>query len=231
MPAPAPRPAAVPRAPSLSAYCPHGFTLLEVLGVMSILAVLFGLSLGLVRAGAERSAMARARAELAVLAAGLENVRRHYGDYPAAGATAPGAHRVGAGDGPGVASPAAILFNALTGASGPSGVSAGAINGPMFVDASRLTAEVPLDPLSFGVPAGSPPVKPIVNNAWLDPWGNRYVYWHRPVSNAAGERGGRYVLLSAGPDGLIDHLPGIGATPAETVSPADADNVYAGFMP
>jgi prepilin-type N-terminal cleavage/methylation domain-containing protein len=70
---PAPRGAASARA---------AFTLLEVLVVITIVAILAGIVIAVGRRAAEAGKTARARAELAVLSAALENYKRTYGEYP-----------------------------------------------------------------------------------------------------------------------------------------------------
>ncbi len=59
-----------------------GFTLLELLSVITIIALLAGMAIGTGRRAAESGRIARARAELAVLGAALETYRRTHGDYP-----------------------------------------------------------------------------------------------------------------------------------------------------
>ena len=72
--------------PPLSA--PHSlgrqraFTLLELVTVIAIIAMLTGLAIGAGRRASAASHGARAKTELAVLAAALENYQRMYGDYP-----------------------------------------------------------------------------------------------------------------------------------------------------
>lgn len=59
-----------------------GFTLLELLAVVLILAILAGILVTAGRRATEVAKIARARSELAALAAGLEAYRQRYGDYP-----------------------------------------------------------------------------------------------------------------------------------------------------
>jgi general secretion pathway protein G len=60
----------------------RAFTLLEMLTVMAIIAVLAGLIIGVGRRASETGRIARAKAELAVLAAALETYQRTFGDCP-----------------------------------------------------------------------------------------------------------------------------------------------------
>jgi general secretion pathway protein G len=58
------------------------FTLLELLVVLTLVALLTGLVLGAGRHAGERGRAARVRAELAALSVALDAYRRAYGDYP-----------------------------------------------------------------------------------------------------------------------------------------------------
>ena len=69
-------------APSGANYQRAAFTLLELLAVVALLDLLSGLLLGAARRIGEVGRIAQAKAELAVLAAALENYQRLYGDYP-----------------------------------------------------------------------------------------------------------------------------------------------------
>jgi prepilin-type N-terminal cleavage/methylation domain-containing protein len=80
----------------------HAFTLVEMLSVMVLVAILSGFALGLIRGAHERAAIARAGAELAVLAQAIDTWREQYGGYPS------------------VADPGA-LYESLTGGRGPRG--------------------------------------------------------------------------------------------------------------
>lgn len=163
-----------------------GFTLIESLVVIAIIAILASITVGVVKGVNERAAIARAKAEVAVLATALEGYKRQYGDYPRTEeATITASDTLLAtGDGPG------ILFNALVGKRGPTGA---AMNGRSLVEAGRFTLGS-----STALPeAGSTDA---VANAFLDPWGRRYLYFYR-VGTEWQSPG--YVLLSVGPDGQL----------------------------
>lgn len=210
--------------------CADGFTLLELLTVMAITAILLGLSFGLVQAGKQRAAVGRARGELAALTQALEGFKRHYGDYPQTGNAQQASPVVSATVGNGQAQ--ALLLNALIGVYGPSNF-ATRINGPMLIEISKFTLEVPLTTstaTTFGVAQGAPPSKQLVSNALLDPWGNRYMYYYRAAGAAGNQwRAPAYVLYSAGPDGA--HTPPAVATGLFTgttqTTGNNADNIYA----
>ncbi len=72
------------RKPLLSGWPSYrrGFTLLEVLLVMAIVAVLATIALRVSAGARQRTATDRARAELAALHTGLEDYRRQYRAYP-----------------------------------------------------------------------------------------------------------------------------------------------------
>jgi prepilin-type N-terminal cleavage/methylation domain-containing protein len=214
--------------------CPSrrsAFTLIELLTVMAIIAILVSLSVGLVRGSQQRAAIARTRGDLAALAQALEAYKHSYGDYPQTGNAGQAPVVVGAVV---VQSQAqALLFNALTGVYGPANFAA-RLNGPVLVELSKLRTEVAVIEASFGVPQGSPPAKLAVANAFIDPWGNRYIYYYRaapivgrPVSNQWQLPG--FLLYSAGPDGqhaAPNPNTGLFAGTTQT-SGVNADNLYA----
>lgn len=103
------------------------FTLLELLSVITIIALLAGLGIGAGRRAAESGRIARAKAELAVLGAALENYRLIHGDYPR---TEDGAQ----------------LLRALLGRRGPAADTI--INARALIEAARFTiaGDVLIDP-------------------------------------------------------------------------------------
>src|SRR3954463_11516200 len=116
----------------------RGFTIIELLGVLVVIAVLIGMSLGMLRAAKQRAAISRARAELAALTTALERYKSHYGDYPQTGNAGQATPVVGATI---VATQAqALLLNALIGVYGPTNF-ATRLNGPMLVEVSKFKLE------------------------------------------------------------------------------------------
>ena len=232
--------------PAHPARRPFGFTLIELLTVMAIVVLLAGLGVGMLIGAKQRAAIARAKAELTHLSQALEAYKRHYGDYPQTGPSAANGQKVtigtsGFSNGPGLATAPARLFNALIGVYGPTNFNT-RLSGPTFVDLSKLTLEIPFSsatlttpnsPATFGVASGTPPTKPAQNNAFVDPWGNRYLYFYYQPGGAANWRAPSYVLYSTGPDGLSTILPGAtGVFTGTTQTSSDnADNIYADKLP
>jgi type II secretion system protein G len=101
-----------------------GFTLLELLVVLGVIAVLSGLVLGIGRYAAESGKAARARAELAALSTALESYKLASGDYP----------RTNLPD---------HLLQALIGRRGPDDQ---AVNGPPLIEPARFSTAASLDP-------------------------------------------------------------------------------------
>ena len=70
------------RSPNCRSRYSSGFTLLELLTVIALVATLAGLVVGVGRRASESGYTARAKAELAGLSVALENYQRLCGDYP-----------------------------------------------------------------------------------------------------------------------------------------------------
>jgi len=185
----------------------RAFTLIELLTVISIIGILSAISLNVVKGVKERSSVGLAKAELAALSQALEMYKLQYGDYPrAAGANlAASTTTASATDGPGV------LFNSLVGKLGPysfSTNSAAALNGKVFVDIARLTLQVPTS-----LPSTTNTTS--VANAFVDPWGNRYLYYYKTGTSAQWNTTPSYVLMSVGMD---DAPTGVDTAPTVTTA-------------
>jgi len=215
-----------------------GFTLVELITVMAIIILLVAFSVTTIQGTKQRAAIARAKSELALLAQALEDYKRHYGDYPQTGAA--GQANAAVTGAVGSAQAQALLFNALTGVYAPTNFTT-RVNGPIFIDVSKFTLEIALVPASFAVPTGTPPTKPLVANSFLDPWGNRYLYYYkRPTpATVAGQtpqnswNAPAYVLYSAGPDGAQtppNTNTGLYTGTTQTTG-TNADNLYADKLP
>ncbi|MDD3180434.1 MAG: hypothetical protein PHQ04_08800 [Opitutaceae bacterium] len=204
--------------------------------MLGIVALLLGVTVAMISGVKQRASAARVRADMSLIAQALEEFRRIHGDYPRTG-------DLPQGDPDPARQPLArhhaqaVLFNALTGVFGATGFAASdRCNGRSCLDASRFSLEIPagrtsaLSPnFQIAVPAspGSPPVKCEELTCLLDPWGGRYVYYHRGASVGAPWSSGAYVLYSAGPDRRHAAPTLDGALTAYDFAAADnVDNIY-----
>jgi len=161
-----------------------GFTLLEVLVVVGIIAVLSGLVLGVGRRAVESGKVARAKGELTALTAALGTYRRNYGDYPQT-------------------DEAARLLQSLLGRRSPLNQ---AITGPAFIEAAKFTTAGSLDPFANE--------SAVLVDPWDQPYVYAYksqVPWHNPgfVLYSIGPDGADMPTLLTG--GLIDPAPAANA--------------------
>lgn len=211
-----------PRRGAHARRAPRAFTLLELLMVTALIAVLASITLVVGRSVSERSKVAQARAEMAVLAAALEQYKQHYGDYPWTPATPP----------EGMASPpwdgGAVLFNALCGNLGPNGTVLSQ-KGRVFVDVARFTVDR-IEAADLPDPDDPSPRM----NWFNDPWGQWYYYHYKKSPSDADWKSKGFLLYSHGPDGLcnvgdaedsglLEDLPGDGDNIAR-----NRDNIYYG---
>lgn len=215
------------------------FTLVELLAAITVIAILSTMAIGAVRGARERSSIARARAELASLAAALEDFKRLYGDYPQTGEfVQPAATPASPAAGPGLQTAPAKLFNCLTGVFGPRGFTAAdRLNGPNLMPAPLLDPGRINGTLTSGflVPASNPTqarAKHEEDACLLDPWGRRYVYYYKHAGSPHLWQAPGYVLYSAGRTvaGNGEQTPPIAATTGLRIDPPSAetmDNVYA----
>lgn len=214
----------------------RGVTLLELMTVMIVIAVLISFALGMIRSASQRAQIARARADLAALADALERYKAYYGDYPQTGNAAQATPvRTSATITQNQAQ--ALLLNALIGVYGPTNFT-NRQNGPLFIEASKFSLEVDITTTArastFGMAQGTPPLKQPEANCFLDPWGQRYVYYYKPapVGNTTPPNQWRapgYLLYSIGPDGL-QQAPSTATglfTGTTQYTGNNADNIYA----
>lgn len=191
----------------------RAFTLIELLTVMAIIGILAGITFGVFRGVKERSSIQQARTELAALSTALENYKRQYGDYPQTGAI----NTAGVESSPALGSidtnwSQAALFNALGGKIGPK--LANFSNGKVFVELAKFRLETANLPVLTN--------DTTVDNAFLDPWGRRYVYAYRSATVPGTWTAPSFALFSAGPDGKVKS-----GDPTNTgaIDYADVDNI------
>lgn len=158
----------------------RAYTLLELLAVLTVIAILAGIVLGVGRRAAEAGKTARARVELAAVSAALETYKRTYGDYPRTG------------------DPARLL-QSLIGKKGPANA---AISGPNLLESARFTFA------NSGDPFTDPAV--VLVDPWARPYVYAYLSttpWNNPgfVLYSTGPDGNDSPTLLAG--GFPDVAP------------------------
>jgi prepilin-type N-terminal cleavage/methylation domain-containing protein len=187
-----------------------GFTIVELLVVIAVIAILAGITFGIARGVRERANISRARAELGALASALEAYRLQFGDYPQTGA---------AQNEPDTSTPIvntaapAILFNALAGKRGPTGAP---IDRRSLADLGAFRLE---DPTALPVTGNTNQLA----NAFLDPWGRRYLYFYK---TGPAWTWPSFVLFSVGPDGAF--TPPADSGILNDMAPGNADNLHPG---
>lgn len=178
-----------------------GFTLIELLVVISVILILFGVTFGISRGVQNAQARALAKAELGVIAQGLESFKACYGDYPWHDSDDSNYPTPSNGD-----MTNTMLLYALTGRIDMQKD----INGLIIIDKisdsldNNLVKDkekfIDVSKFSFSGIDREP-------NQLLDPWGNPYRYWYKwertendPNNNDKWDIFG-YHLYSTGPNG------------------------------
>ena len=225
------------------------FTLIELLTVITIIGVLAGLTFGVARGVSDKGRIGRAEAELAALATGMEEYRHYFGDYlhVSASETATGDNQID----PKALSPTANdraynLFRALNGYISPDHtLSKRRVSltnyvtkyARSFVEVGQFTLE--RDDISDSPGSNQPLPKPNTSvagddpsfaNAFLDPWGNRYIYFYKDTLKQARWKRNGFILLSAGPDGKVKFKDAASRETGDAIDatdPVNRDNIYA----
>lgn len=188
----------------------RAFTLLELMAVIAIVAVLTAVVIGVGRHAAQAGKVARAKAELAALAASLEAYKRQYGDYP----------RIASDTSIDLATGSEQLYLALSGFRAP------ALDSLPFAAQQRILFE-----RSRFTMADLRAPDDAKENHFVDPWGQAYRYAYKAAS---AWKNSSYVLASAGPDeDLTLPFPDDGLIDADYEAETRAgkainlDNIYA----
>lgn len=207
-----------------------GFTLIELLMVIAVIAILAGITFGISNGVQNAKARAMAKAELAVLSQALELFKSRNGDYPWVSGDPAQAEENGK-----------LLFQALVGwmEFTRSGVvtnfdvkTVAPPTGAAYVDISKLTY-VNLTQTNDFNPEIDLSASP-TNYAFLDPWGNPYVYAYGKTGVGNTWEVFGYHLYSTGADGsqlssIVDASTGVMDSDfRESGSGENADNIYAG---
>lgn len=233
----------------------RAFTLVELLTVIVIIAILSGITFGVVRGVSDKGRVARAQSEMAALSSALEEYRRQFGDYLRLDSNTEDAKDDDQIDPtpeeneryqPTRNDRAYNLFRALNGRIAPDrSVLKRQINksggtaekyGRAFVNPSLFTLErtektsEPANVEVIPAPETSATADdPDFANAFLDPWGNRYIYFYKDDAAPKKWKRDGFMLLSAGPDGKVKfNVPGDrqAGDPIDADDTVNRDNIY-----
>ena len=168
----------------------QGFTLVELLMVITAILILAGITFGVSRGVQNAQARAKAKAELATISQAIEQFKSRYGDYPW--------HQGGGGSS---TDNNKMLLYALTGrmvladptpTNNTTEIAAIVITdqaqidkNPKFLDDSKFST-TQIDQLSTNL---------------LDPWGNPYIYWYKWDDRPEAWDVFGFHLYSTGPNG------------------------------
>lgn len=181
----------------------QGFTLLELVGTISIMVILAGILAigfgGILPASKGK----RASADMVRIQQALEDYKLRFGEYPKQMTMTVS----------GLSSMEEVLFNSLAGCLAPNG-SLG--NFKILIDRNALEFENESFPIVGETPAA-------LLNAIVDPWGISYQYRYDPDS--VDWKNFNYVLFSEGPDGASTDVPNTGQKNENDAN--NQDNIYA----
>ncbi len=183
---------------SLSLRHRSGFSMVELLSVVTVIGILASISTNAMVGASRRATANQARSQLILLGQALAEYKLFYGDYP---------HTDKAED----------LYDALTGRLGPNPGARLSPAGKVFL--SHISQFNLSSPQSIGATGSG-------TNTLLDAWGMPYTYVYK-VPAGAGWKNPDYVLFSDGPDRKhktpVSNTQGF---PPTTLSGDDADNIY-----
>lgn len=179
-----------------------GFTLIEVLVVIAVIAILGAILLSVRDGVGERARRSRAEGELASIGQALEQYRAAHGDYPWLGSGGDDAVR---------------LARAVQGLDLPDGRPAREPRPFLDLAGFQWAEAATLEPVADAREAARPVL--------VDPWGQPYRYAFRRSAQDTGWQRRGYVLLSTGPSGALLAEEGVREDPA---IPADGllDETY-----
>jgi prepilin-type N-terminal cleavage/methylation domain-containing protein len=173
-----------------------GFTLLELLVTIAILAILASIFFGIQRGVFSAQSQAKARAEMAVIAGALEEFKSRYGDYPWT-------------DRPGGLAENVYLHQILTGKvyldRGTGSASMRIGDRRPLMEMAALTLE-PINPSS-----------PETGSRIVDPWDGDYVYYYRRNASDGSWENPGFILLSKGENGEVT----LGGVDTSGIVPSD----------
>ncbi|MFP4260959.1 MAG: prepilin-type N-terminal cleavage/methylation domain-containing protein [Opitutales bacterium] len=187
----------------------QAFTLIELLVVVAVIGILAGITFGIASSVRNAQNRAKAKAELAVIAQGLEAFKAAHGDYP------------WVSEDPGELGLSLLGWKEFTGTGADREFETKdsvPTNGPQaFLDPAKFVLS------EASVLPEDPTQEPTVE--FLDPWGEPYVYAYKDGPTSDWDSFS-YLLFSKGPDGEAEDIPTDGVL--ETPSGTDVDNIYEG---
>lgn len=168
-----------------------GFTLVEVVVVIAVVALLAAIMTPLIAKNIDDSKLARAANETEVISAALGSFYKDVGRWPTRNAA-------------GAFNSANIL---VSGTTATTAIASGTSNG---WDSNTATAGIDFinDHLltnAIGYPTTGPAAwdGPYLDTVPLDPWGSPYLVNTQATFGAAGTNGAKGIVISAGPDGIV----------------------------